>query len=124
MATAGTHCILELYDCSRALLNDRIFIQNALRQAAEQARSTLLKEISYQFQPHGVTALVLLAESHISIHTWPETGYAAIDVFTCGQHTKPEEACLYLVRSLQARSHSLQKLPRYMAPLPLELVQV
>ena len=108
----GVHCILELYDCSPDRLNDRPLIAEALREAAKIAKSTLLGEVNHQFTPHGVTALALLAESHISIHTWPEDGYAAVDVFTCGEHTQPEDACQYLAKVLQAGNHVLLKLPR------------
>ncbi|NWF60488.1 MAG: adenosylmethionine decarboxylase [Fischerella sp.] len=108
----GRHCILELYGCPIGLLNDIGFIREALQAAAKTAKSTLLKEISYQFEPYGVTALALLAESHISIHTWPENGYIAVDVFTCGQHTNPEKACEYLVKAFQANNHVLMTLPR------------
>lgn len=113
LVTVGTHCILELYDCPPERLNALAFIRQALREAASEAQSTLLKEIAHQFHPQGITALVLLAESHISIHTWPETGYAAIDVFTCGHHTDPQRACQYLIRKLRARKHSLMTLPRH-----------
>jgi len=116
LAPVGTHCILELYDCPALLLNDALFIRAALREAAHQARSTLLSETIHQFEPQGVTALALLAESHISIHTWPEAGYAAVDVFTCGEHTDPEKACEYLIHSLRASWHSLQKLQRKTSP--------
>ena len=112
LAAVGTHCLLELYDCPAQLLNDRSFIKEALREAARKAKSTLLSEISHQFVPQGVTALVLLGESHISIHTWPENGYAAIDVFTCGEHTEPETACQYLARKFQAKKQALLTLPR------------
>ena len=112
LAAVGTHCLLELYDCPAELLNDRAFIERALREAAREAKSTLLSEVSHQFLPHGVTAFVLLAESHISIHTWPENGYAAVDVFTCGEHTKPETACQYLARALHAGKQTLLTLPR------------
>lgn len=108
----GTHCILELYNCPEHLLNDVALIKQALRRAAENARSTLLDEITYQFNPHGVTAVALLAESHISLHTWPELGYLAADVFTCGQHTQPEDACQYLLETFCAGSHAFFKLPR------------
>lgn len=111
-APVGIHCILELYDCPAQLLNDASFIQQTLREAAKQAQSTLLGEVLHKFEPQGITALALLAESHISVHTWPEAGYAAVDVFTCGEHTDPEKACLYLVHVLQAGRHSLCKLPR------------
>jgi S-adenosylmethionine decarboxylase len=108
----GTHCILELYGCPEHLLNDVVVIKQALKEAAKSARSTLLDEVSYQFSPHGVTALALLAESHISIHTWPERGYLAADVFTCGEHTKPEDACQFLLETFRAQNHSFLKLPR------------
>lgn len=118
LINVGVHCVLELYDCSPELLNNRPFITQALRDAAKIAQSTLMGEVNHQFTPHGVTALALLAESHISIHTWPEDGYAAVDVFTCGEHTKPEEACQYLAKILQAGNHVLLKFPRrrIMAP--------
>jgi S-adenosylmethionine decarboxylase len=113
LAPVGTHCILELYDCPSKLLNDASYIQASLQEAAKQAESTLLREVLHQFDPQGVTALALLAESHISIHTWPEKGYAAVDVFTCGQHTKPEQACYYLIQVLKAEQHSLCTLQRH-----------
>ncbi|GAB4373827.1 MAG: hypothetical protein Kow0062_11260 [Acidobacteriota bacterium] len=115
MNTVGTHCVLELYGCADHLLNDERFLREALRRAAVEARSTLLGEISHRFEPHGVTALALLAESHISIHTWPEHGYAAIDVFTCGAHTRPEAACRLLAQTLGARRSHLRRLPRGVA---------
>lgn len=108
----GKHCILELYDCPFDLLNDLASIEAVLREAAQVAKSTLLKQVAYPFEPCGVTALALLAESHISVHTWPESGYIAIDVFTCGQHTQPEQACHYLIEAFQAGQHSLTTLAR------------
>jgi S-adenosylmethionine decarboxylase len=68
--------------------------------------------ISHRFQPHGVTGLALLAESHISIHTWPESGYAAVDVFTCGDHTLPETACRVLVDEFGSQRHILRSFRR------------
>jgi S-adenosylmethionine decarboxylase len=118
LAPIGTHCILELYDCSAELLNDAAFIKKALQEAARQSRSTLLGEVLHQFEPQGITALVLLSESHISIHTWPEMGYAAADVFTCGQHTQPEKACHYMIQAFQARRYELCQLPRR-PPIPM-----
>ena len=108
----GRHCILELYGCPNYLLDNQSFIQQVLREAAAIAKSTLLGELSHKFSPQGVTALVLLAESHISIHTWPESGYAAVDVFTCGEHTLPESACEYIANSLQAGKHVLNLVAR------------
>lgn len=108
----GVHCVLELYQCPSDLLNNPKFIQQALREAAQQAKSTLLEEVSHQFHPQGVTAVALLAESHLSVHTWPEMGYVAADVFTCGQATAPEKACEALVQIFQAQRYLLVKVPR------------
>jgi S-adenosylmethionine decarboxylase len=112
LANIGTHCIVELYGCPRKLLDDREFVKNAVREASNQGLATLMGEVAHRFEPHGVTALGLLAESHISIHTWPEHGYAAADVFTCGDRANPQKACDFLIRTLQAERHSLTKLVR------------
>jgi S-adenosylmethionine decarboxylase len=95
------------------LLNDPDFVQRSLRDAARVCESTLIEEVIHQFHPQGVTALALLAESHISIHTWPELGYAAIDIFTCGAETQPEKGCEYLIRVFQSTSHCLKTLFRH-----------
>jgi S-adenosylmethionine decarboxylase len=120
-ASVGFHCILELYDCSKTLLNDADFVRQSLRDAATQAKATLLNEVLHQFEPQGITALALLSESHISIHTWPEVGYAALDVFTCGHHTDPEEACKHMVKAFKAERHILKKLKRNPPPTSLTL---
>ncbi len=112
MVPVGSHCILELYECPNHLLNDFEFISQALVEAVKEAKSTLLKEVTHQFEPYGITALALLAESHISVHTWPEIGYVAIDMFTCGEHAQPEKACNYLAKAFQANKHVLLTLPR------------
>jgi S-adenosylmethionine decarboxylase len=120
-ASVGFHCILELYDCSKTLLNDADFVRQSLRDAATQAKATLLNEVLHQFEPQGITALALLSESHISIHTWPEVGYAAVDVFTCGHHTDPEEACKHMVKAFGAGRHLMKKLRRNPPPTSLTL---
>ena len=108
----GKHCILELYDCDRSRLDDQAFLRDAITAAAHRAGATLLHLITHRFEPQGVTGLALLAESHISIHTWPESGYAAVDVFTCGDHTMPEKACQALCRELEAGHHKLTSFRR------------
>ena len=111
-APVGTLCVLELHGCPPDLLNDVLFVRDAVEQASKQSLSTLLELSSHQFYPQGVTALGLLAESHLSIHTWPEHGYAAVDIFTCGDNAEPQRACRYLAGRFAARRHSLVVLPR------------
>lgn len=112
MASVGSHCILELHGCPPTLLDDKDAILDAIRRAAKLAKSTLLNEVAHRFEPQGVTALGLLAESHISVHTWPEIGYAACDVFTCGEEAEPEQACQHLVEALEADRYELRRVPR------------
>ena len=109
---SGITCLLELYDCPPDILDDQKRIDDALREAVEHANATLLKQVSKQFSPQGVTALGILAESHISIHTWPEHGYAAIDIFTCGHRAMPERACEFLVGALSSGHHTIQRIER------------
>ncbi len=108
----GKHCILELYNCDCARLDDEAFLRDTITTAAKRAGATLLNLITHRFEPQGVTGLALLAESHISIHTWPESGYAAVDVFTCGDHTMPERACQVLWEELGAGRHKLTSFRR------------
>lgn len=108
----GKHCILELYECDAFKLNDEAFLRTSITTAAKLAGARLLNLITHRFEPQGVTGLALLAESHISIHTWPETGYAAVDVFTCGDHTMPERACETLRNELLAKRFSLKSFKR------------
>jgi S-adenosylmethionine decarboxylase len=125
-APVGVHCILEMYQCAPALLNDADYMEAAIEEAARRANSTLLKLQVHQFEPQGVTAIALLAESHLSIHAWPERGYAAVDVFTCGEHTDPRAACHFLIERFEAAQYLLSVLPRgggVSNHLPLETEQ-
>jgi len=108
----GIHCIAELYDCPAELLNDESYITGALRESVQHGMATLLHHVSHQFHPQGVTALALIAESHVAIHTWPEEGYAAVDVFTCGDQASAERACDHLVRALQSERSAVRKIKR------------
>ena len=106
------HLLLELYRCDYEKLNDESFLRCTLNRAAKLAKATVLNLISNKFEPQGVTAIALLAESHISIHTWPESNYSAVDIFTCGQNMLPELASQYLIETLKAEEHSLRVIER------------
>ena len=96
------HILFTLKGCSAVLLDDESYIREMLIHAATLAQSTLLGLNSHKFEPQGVTAIAMLAESHISIHTWPENGMAVCDVFTCGDHTVPESAVRYMYTTMFA----------------------
>ena len=106
------HLLLELYKCDYEKLNDESFLCCSLNRAAKFAKATILNLISNKFEPQGVTAIALLAESHISIHTWPESNYSAVDIFTCGRNMLPELASQYLIEALKAEEHSLRVIER------------
>ena len=106
------HLLLDLYGCDYEKLNDESFLRCTLNRAAKLAKATVLNLISNKFEPQGVTAIALLAESHISIHTWPESNYSAVDIFTCGQNMLPEIASQYLIQVLKAEEHSLRVIER------------
>ena len=108
----GKHLLLELYRCNSEKLNDESFLRCTLNRSAKLAKATVLNLISNKFEPQGVTAIALLAESHISIHTWPESNYSAVDIFTCGQNMLPEIACQYLIQTLNAEEHFLRIIER------------
>ena len=106
------HLLLELYRCDSEKLNDESFLRCIVNRAAKIAKATVLNLISNKFEPQGVTAIALLAESHISIHTWPESNYSAVDIFTCGQSMLPELASQYLIEALKAEEHFLRVIER------------
>jgi len=106
------HLLLELYGCDYEKLNDESFLRCSLDRASKLAKARVLNLISNKFEPQGVTAIALLAESHISIHTWPESNYSAVDIFTCGQNMKPELASQYLIETLKAEEHFLRVIER------------
>ncbi|MDD4602156.1 S-adenosylmethionine decarboxylase proenzyme [bioreactor metagenome] len=92
MKIIGKHIMVDMYGCSFESLDNIDFVKNAMLTAVNEAQMTLLDFTSHKFEPQGLTALALLAESHMSIHTYPELGYAAVDVFTCGDHSRPDKA--------------------------------
>ena len=112
MNALGKHLLLELKDCDKEVLNDLGFLKGVMLTAAEEAGATVLGESFHQFNPHGVSGVVIIAESHLVIHTWPEYGYAAVDIFTCGDTVQPERAAEMLIRKLGAKNHSILEMSR------------
>ena len=101
MNTLGRHLLAEYYGCNRALLNDERALSNLLTRAADAAGVKVVGSIEHSFSPVGVTCVVAIEESHLSLHTWPEEGYAAADFFTCGDG-EPSRAHQVLERGLGA----------------------
>ncbi|MDP6548777.1 MAG: adenosylmethionine decarboxylase [Dehalococcoidia bacterium] len=119
MNVLGLHLLLELKECNAQLLNDLDYIREALLHTAHDVGATVVGESFHRFSPQGVTGILAIAESHISIHTWPEYGYAAADIFACGASFQPKDAAEMLVRRLESRDPETIEVQR---GLPLKAV--
>ena len=114
--TNGRHLILDLYDCDSVLLDNYEELECLLETALQMANATILRIFGEKFQPQGVTLLALLAESHASIHSWPEIGYCAIDLYTCGDKTQTHKAAEFLKKKLKAKTIEQKELTRSVTP--------
>jgi S-adenosylmethionine decarboxylase len=104
--------LLELNGCNIKLLNDIKRVEEILVAGAKLAKATIIGSHFHQFSPFGISGVVVIAESHVAIHTWPEHGYAAVDIFTCGETLQPEVAAQFFVDKFQARHPSLFEMKR------------
>jgi len=107
----ATHVLLELWGVEPALLDDAQALEEGLIAAARAARCEVLGALHHRFHPQGASVVVLVSESHLSIHTWPEHGYAAVDILTCGQ-TLPEAGVASLIERFRPQRHSTQQIAR------------
>lgn len=112
----GRHLILDLYECDKKILDDYEELSGLLETALLMANATILRIFGEKFKPQGVTLLALLAESHASIHTWPELGYCAVDLYTCGDKTKTHKAAEFLKHKLKAKIAEEKELVRSTTP--------
>ena len=112
----GRHLILDLYSCDPDILDDYEKLQQLLEASLVMANANILRIIGEKFKPQGVTLLALLAESHASIHTWPEIQYAAIDLYTCGDTTQTHKAAEFLKLKLKASNVEEKELIRSTTP--------
>lgn len=110
----GRHIIVEAFDCDCETLNNTKLLRTILLNAVKEANMTVCGEVFYEFSPHGVTGVVVVKESHISIHTWPEYNYASIDIFTCGTNSNPWKAYRYIVETLKPKRIQVLELKRGM----------
>ena len=116
MNALGTQLVLELKECDRDLLDDLSYVRATLIQAAQAVRATIVGESFHKFRPLGVTGVLAIAESHVCIHTWPEYGYAAVDVFTCGIGFDPDKAAQVLIQGFRSKDPSQRTLKRGILP--------
>lgn len=119
-STFGRHVAVDAWGVRYDLLNDADWLKDQLVEAAEISGATVLSVQSRQFEPQGATVLVLLSESHLSIHTYPEKGFAAIDCYTCGETVDPQTAIDKLVEALRPERIHAKKLIRGLGEMQVE----
>ncbi|MBU0984030.1 MAG: adenosylmethionine decarboxylase [candidate division Zixibacteria bacterium] len=112
MKTLGRHLIAEYAECNPERLDDTGFIKTCMMEAVRKSGATIVDSVFHRYAPQGVSGVVVIAESHMSIHTWPEYGYAAVDFFTCGQTVDPYKAYAYLKEMLESTDGALTELDR------------
>lgn len=120
MNALGTHLLLELKQCNRDHLDDLDYIKDAMVSAAQAVGAQIIGQSFHRFNPQGITGVLAIAESHLSIHTWPEYGYAAADIFTCGTSFQPKDAAQLIIDKLESKDPSMQIIRRGIeAPAPV-----
>ncbi len=112
MNALGRHILAEVYGCEPATLNSVDLVQKVMVQAAIEAGAEVREVAFHKFSPQGVSGVVVISESHLAIHTWPEYGYAAVDVFTCGDNVNPWDAFDYIVEAFKAKNVSVSEVKR------------
>ncbi|UTR11351.1 MULTISPECIES: adenosylmethionine decarboxylase [Evansella] len=117
MDTMGRHVIAELWDCDIDKLNDMEYIERLFVDAALEAGAEVREVAFHKFAPHGVSGVVIISESHLTIHSFPEHGYASIDVYTCGDRIDPNVASNFIAKALCAKKTEIVELPRGMGPI-------
>jgi len=112
MDTLGRHILAEYYGCDTNILNNLKQLEQYMQEAVLRSGATIIDSTFHQFNPHGVSGVIVIAESHMAMHTWPEYGYAAVDFFTCGERVDPWKAFDYMNEKLKSVKHSTKELKR------------
>jgi S-adenosylmethionine decarboxylase len=111
MNTLGRHLLAEFYGCDLRIIDDVAAVTELMREAAARVGATVVAEAFHRYAPQGVSGTLLIAESHLSVHTWPEAGYVAVDIFTCGG-LDPRPGFRFLLEALGARTSRMHELVR------------
>jgi S-adenosylmethionine decarboxylase proenzyme len=112
MTMLGIHVLADLYECDPAVLDDAHLVRKAMLEGVRRAGATHITDFVHRFSPQGVSGVVVIAESHFSIHTWPEHGFAAVDVFTCGTTLRPDEGVAHVADVLRSRRRAVTSVRR------------
>ena len=125
MNALGKHILAEYYECDIRILNDLELLEHYMREAVIKSGATIIDSSFHQFSPHGVSGVIVIAESHMAMHTWPEYGYAAVDFFTCGERVNPWKAFEFMNEKLKSVRNSTKELKRgLIAPESQRLLEI
>ncbi len=112
MDSLGRHLIIELFDCDQEIISGVKAVEEIILEAVRLSEATIIESFFHLFPPDGVSGIVIIAESHFSIHTWPEYGYSAVNIFTCGESVDSRKALSFLKEKLKAKNVSTMELER------------
>lgn len=121
MHELGRHILAEIYGCNSEILNNKEFIEKIMVDSALKAGAEVREVVFHKFSPQGVSGVVIISESHLTIHTWPELGYAAVDVFTCGDKINPWDACNYMTEKFEAKNMTATEVKRGIFEQPVSV---
>ena len=112
MQALGTHLLAEYYDCDYDILNDVFLIEEIMLKSAITAGAHVVAKNFHRFEPYGVSGVIIISESHLAIHTWPEYCFATVDVFTCGDSVDPQICHNVLIQALKSKKSTMEKVLR------------
>lgn len=108
----GQHVLAEFFECDPNVLNNITLVEKLMIEAALECGATIVQKCFHMFNPYGISGVIIIAESHLAIHTWPELGYAAVDLFTCGDKCDPKVSYEYLKEKFNSKNASYTELKR------------
>jgi len=112
MQTFGRHYLMELTGCNPGIIGDLERVKELMLEAVVKANATVVTSAFHRFYPQGVSGVVVIEESHLSMHSWPEYGYVAMDIYTCGEDTMPEKACEFLAQEFESQEKATLSVER------------
>ncbi len=112
MKILGRHLLVEYADCEKSILDDMRTLEKVLTEAVKRSGATIVRSVFHRYAPQGISGVIVIAESHLSIHTWPEYGYASVDLFTCGELIDPYKAHEYLKKALSSGRAQVREMKR------------
>ena len=124
MHALGRHILAEIYGCDSEILNNKISIEKIMVESALKAGAEVREVIFHKFSPQGISGVVIISESHLTIHTWPELGYAAVDIFTCGDKINPWDACNYMTELFKAKNMTATEVKRGIFEQPVSVKSI